>query len=227
MREAVIISTARTGIGRAFRGAFNHTKSPTLAGHAIAHAVSRDGVDGAEMEDVVLGSVLNAGTAGMNVARYAAIAAGLPASVAGQTMDRQCASSLMAIATAAKQVMVDGMDVVVAGGQENISAVQNDYGKWIAATTNYPYHGQWVCAALGIPPLASALPLMYQGGSDDLLGPQEDMPLPDEDHDIDIEGEFVAVLDDVTMGARSADALKHIRLLMLANDCSLRALQVR
>jgi acetyl-CoA acetyltransferase len=119
MREAVIVSTARTGIGRAFRGAVNHTKSPTLAGHAIAHAVGRAGVDGAEIEDVVLGSVLSAGTAGMNVARNAAIAAGLPASVAGQTIDRQCASSLMAIATAAKQVMVDGMDVVVAGGQEH------------------------------------------------------------------------------------------------------------
>jgi acetyl-CoA C-acetyltransferase len=88
MREAVVVSTARTGIGRAFRGAFNHTKSPTLAGHAIAHAVGRAGV---EIEDVVLGSVLNAGTAGMNVARYAAIAAGLSASVAAQTMDRQCA----------------------------------------------------------------------------------------------------------------------------------------
>lgn len=133
MREAVIVSTARTPIGRAFKGAFNHTKSPSLMGHAIRHAVDRAGVDGAEIEDVVIGSVLTAGTAGMNVARHALLAAGLPLSVAGQTMDRQCASGLMAIATAAKQVMIDGMDVVVAGGQENISAVQNAYMKWAAA----------------------------------------------------------------------------------------------
>ncbi len=133
MREAVIVSTARTPIGRAFKGAFNHTKSPTLMGHAIRHAVDRAGVNGAEIEDVVIGSVLTAGTAGMNVARHALLSAGLPLSVAGQTMDRQCASGLMAIATAAKQVMVDGMGVVVAGGQENISAVQNAYMKWAAA----------------------------------------------------------------------------------------------
>lgn len=132
MREAVIVSTARTPIGRAFKGAFNHTKSPTLMAHAMRHAVERAGIDAAEIEDVVIGSVLTAGTAGMNVARNALLAAGLPLTVAGQTMDRQCASGLMAIATAAKQVMVDGMDVVVAGGQENISAVQNAYMKWAA-----------------------------------------------------------------------------------------------
>lgn len=130
MREAVIVSTARTPIGRAYRGALNNIKSPTLLGHAISHAVQRAGVDPAEIEDAVMGSVLNGGTAGMNVARLGAIAAGLPASVAGQTMDRQCASGLMAVATAAKQVMVDGMDVVVAGGQENISAVQTPYFDW-------------------------------------------------------------------------------------------------
>ncbi|MBV8457831.1 MAG: acetyl-CoA C-acyltransferase [Acetobacteraceae bacterium] len=132
MREAVIVSTARTPIGRAFRGAFNNIKSPTLMGHAIGHAVQRAGVDPAEIEDVVIGSVLNAGTAGMNIARNAALAAGLPASVAAQTIDRQCASGLMAVATAAKQVMVDGMDLVVAGGQENISAVQEPYYEWVA-----------------------------------------------------------------------------------------------
>ncbi len=136
MRDAVIVSTARTGIGRAFRGSLNNIKSPTLAGHAIAHAVERAGVSGAEIEDVVLGTTLTAGTAGMNVARYAAIAAGLPMTVAGQTVDRQCASGLMAIAIAAKQVAMDGMDVVVAGGQENISAVQNDYAKWIGETVD-------------------------------------------------------------------------------------------
>ena len=132
MREAVIVSTARTPIGRAFKGALNNIKSPTLLGHVIQHAVERSRVDPAEIQDVVIGSVLTAGTAGMNLARNAAIAAGLPLQVSGQTMDRQCASGLMAIATAAKQVMVDGMDVVVAGGQENITAVQNAYMKWAA-----------------------------------------------------------------------------------------------
>jgi acetyl-CoA C-acetyltransferase len=132
MREAVIVATARTPIGRAYRGAFNHSKSPTLLGHAIGHAVERAGVDPAEIEDVVIGSVLDAGTAGMNIARNAALAAGLPYSVSGQTMDRQCASGLMAVATAAKQVIVDAMDVVVAGGQENISAVQTPYMDWVA-----------------------------------------------------------------------------------------------
>jgi acetyl-CoA acetyltransferase family protein len=132
MREAVIVSTARTPIGRGFRGALNNVKSPTLVGHAISHAVRRAGIDPAEIEDAVIGSVLTAGTAGMNVARYGAIAAGLPLTVAGQTIDRQCASGLMAVATAAKQVMVDGMDVVVAGGQENISALQTPYFGWAA-----------------------------------------------------------------------------------------------
>ena len=132
MREAVIVSTARTPIGRGFRGALNNIKSPTLVGHAISHAVQRAGVDPAEIEDAVIGSVLTAGTAGMNVARYGALAAGLPLTVSGQTIDRQCASGLMAVATAAKQVMVDGMDVVVAGGQENISALQAPYFDWAA-----------------------------------------------------------------------------------------------
>ena len=132
MREAVIVSTARTPIGRAYKGAFNNTKSPTLLGHVIDHAVRRAGVAGDEIEDVVIGCVLSAGTAGMNVARNASVAAGLPVTVSGQTMDRQCASGLMAVATAAKQVMVDGMDVVVAGGHENISAVQTPYMDWVA-----------------------------------------------------------------------------------------------
>lgn len=98
--------------------------------------------------------------------------------------------------------------------------------QWLDGS-DYPNHGQWVCAALGIPPLASSMPLMYQGGSDDLLGARQDMPLPDEAHDIDIEGEIVAVLDEVAIGTRADQALAHVRLLMLANDCSLRALQVR
>ena len=130
MREAVIVSTARTPIGVAFKGALNNIKSPTMMGHAIQHAVERAGVDPGTIEDVVIGSVLTAGTAGMNVARLSALAAGLPNTVAGQTIDRQCSSGLMAIATAAKQIIVDGQNVAVAGGQENISALQNAYLKW-------------------------------------------------------------------------------------------------
>jgi len=131
MKEAVIVSTARTPIGVAFKGALNNIKSPTMMGHAISHAIDRAGVDPGRIEDVVVGSVLTAGTAGMNVARLSALAAGLPVTVAGQTIDRQCSSGLMAIATAAKQIIVDGQDIVVAGGQENISAVQNTYLKWV------------------------------------------------------------------------------------------------
>lgn len=134
MREAVIVSTARTGIGRAYKGSLNHTPSPSLLGHAILHAVERAGVEGAEVEDAVIGTVLAVGTAGMNVARNGVLAAGLPPTVAAQTMDRQCASGLMAIATAAKQVMVDGMQVVVAGGQENITAVQKSYFDAVTAS---------------------------------------------------------------------------------------------
>jgi len=130
MREAVIVSTARTPIGVAFKGALNNIKSPTMMGHAMQHAVERAGVDPGLIEDVVIGSVLTAGTAGMNVARLSALAVGLPNTVAGQTIDRQCSSGLMAIATAAKQIIVDGQNVAVAGGQENISALQNAYLKW-------------------------------------------------------------------------------------------------
>ena len=102
MREAVIVSTARTPIGRAYRGAFNDTQAQTLAGHVVAEAVRRAGVDPAEVEDVVLGAALQQGSTGYNVARQAAIRAGLPVSVPGMTIDRQCSSGLMAIATAAK-----------------------------------------------------------------------------------------------------------------------------
>ncbi|CVI62608.1 acetyl-CoA C-acyltransferase (plasmid) [Agrobacterium leguminum] len=127
MKEAVIVSTARSPIGRAFSGSLNNIKSPSLQAHAIRHAVSRAGVDGAEVEDVVIGTVLTMGTGGGNIGRLSALAAGLPSTVAGQTMDRQCASGLMAVATAAKQIIVDGMSIVVAGGQENISALQKPY----------------------------------------------------------------------------------------------------
>jgi len=132
MRETVIVSTARTPIGRAFKGAFNNTKSPTLLALALGHAVQRAGIEAAEVEDVVIGCVLAAGTSGMNIARNAVFAAGFPSTVSAQTMDRQCSSGLMAIATAAKQVIVDGMDVTIGGGVDNISAVQNDYFAWCA-----------------------------------------------------------------------------------------------
>ena len=136
MREAVIVSTARTGIGRAFKGALNNTKSPTMMGHVIRHAVERAGIDGAEIDDAVVGTVLAAGTAGMNIARNAVFAAGLPTSISAQTIDRQCASGLMAIATAAKQIIVDGQETVIAGGQDNISAVQAQYFDWVSKTVD-------------------------------------------------------------------------------------------
>ncbi|MER1968526.1 acetyl-CoA C-acyltransferase [Castellaniella sp. GW247-6E4] len=132
MKEAVIVSTARTPIGRAFRGTLSRTKSPTLAAHAIRHAVARAGLDPAEIDDVVMGTVLSAGTAGGNLARHAALAAGLPVAVAGQTLDRQCASGLMAITHAAHEIMTESMRIVVAGGQDSVSLVQNDYLPWIA-----------------------------------------------------------------------------------------------
>ncbi|MFS8036683.1 acetyl-CoA C-acyltransferase [Xanthobacter sp. AM11] len=136
MKEAVIVSTARTGIGKAYRGSLNATKSPSMGGHALKHAVLRAGVAPEEIEDVVFGTVLSAGTAGMNVARNIVLAAGLPVKVPAQTMDRQCASGLMAIATAAKQIVVDGMAVVGAGGQDNVSAVQDRYFAWVQEETD-------------------------------------------------------------------------------------------
>ena len=122
-RDAVIVSTARTPIGRAYKGAFNATPSPTLAAHAIRAAVERAGIDGAEVEDVVMGAALQQGVQA-TIGRTAALRAGLPVTVAAMSIDRQCASGLMAIATAAKQVIVDRMDVCVAGGVESISMVQ-------------------------------------------------------------------------------------------------------
>jgi len=130
MKEAVILSTARTPIGKAFRGAFNHTTSPTMASFAIRAAVERAGVDGGEIDDLVMGTAMPAGTAGWNLGRMAALASGLPQTVSGQTMDRQCASGLMAIATAAKQIIVDGMQVTIGAGQEQISRVQNRHMDW-------------------------------------------------------------------------------------------------
>ncbi len=130
MREAVIVSVARTPIAKAFRGAFNNIKSPTLAAFAIKAAVERSGVDPAEIEDLVIGSALQCGTAGWNLGRTAALASGLPVSVSGQNIDRLCSSGLMSVATAAKQIVNDGMEVCVAAGQDNISAVQNRIFEW-------------------------------------------------------------------------------------------------
>lgn len=124
--EAVIVSTARTPIGKAYRGAFNNTQGQSMAGHAIKHAVARAGIDPAEVDDVIVGCAMQQGSTGRNVARQALLAAGLPVSVAGMSMDRQCASGMMAIATAAKQVVHDRMPIVVAGGVESISLVQNE-----------------------------------------------------------------------------------------------------
>jgi len=126
MKEAVIVSTARTPIGKAFRGSFNNTPSPTLAGHAVRAAVERAGIDPAQVDDCIIGCAMPQGTQGHNVARNSALRAGLPVTVSGMTIDRQCSSGLMAVATAAKQVMYDGMNVVVGGGVESISLVQND-----------------------------------------------------------------------------------------------------
>ncbi|WP_396594327.1 acetyl-CoA C-acyltransferase [Brevundimonas sp. R86498] len=127
MREAVIVSTARTPIGRAYRGAFNDTQAQTLGAHAVRHAVQRAGVDPAEIEDVIMGAALQQGSTGTNVARQIALAAGLPASVAGMSIDRQCASGLMGIATAAKQVVFDQQKMAVGGGLESVSLVQNPH----------------------------------------------------------------------------------------------------
>ncbi len=124
MREAVIVSTARTPIGKAYRGAFNNTPSQTLGGHAIEHAVKRAGIDPGEVDDVIMGAAMQQGVQGGNIGRQAALKAGLPVSVAGMSLDRQCASGMMAIATAAKQVVHDHMPICIGGGVESISMVQ-------------------------------------------------------------------------------------------------------
>ncbi len=124
MRSAVIVSTARTPIGRAYRGAFNALPAPTLAAHSIRAAVERAGIEGGEVDDVLFGAALQQGHQAGNIARAAALRAGLPTTVSGMSIDRQCASGLMAIATAAKQIVHDRMDICVAGGVESISLVQ-------------------------------------------------------------------------------------------------------
>ena len=127
MREAVIVSTARTPIGKAYRGAFNDTDPSELSGHAVREAVRRAGIDGAEVEDLVLGCAIQQGAQGYNIGRLTVASAGLPESVPGMTVDRKCGSGLMALAIAARQVVEDGMEAVVAGGVESISLTQNKH----------------------------------------------------------------------------------------------------
>ena len=134
MRDAVIVSTARTPIGKAYRGAFNNLEVPSLAAHAVKAALARAGLSGGEVEEAVFGSALTQGSAGINVARHIVQAAGLPVSVAGATVDRQCASGLNAIAIASHMVRCEGVDVALAGGVDSISLVQNPH--W----NSYRYH---------------------------------------------------------------------------------------
>lgn len=127
MREAVIVSTARTPIGKAYRGAFNDTEAPAMGGHVVKHAVERAGIDPGQIDDVILGLAAPQGTQGYNVGRLSAMAAGLPETVSGMQIDRMCSSGLMSIGLAAKAIMTNEQDIVVAGGLESISLVQNKY----------------------------------------------------------------------------------------------------
>jgi acetyl-CoA C-acetyltransferase len=134
MREAVIVSTARTPIGKAYRGAFNNLEAPSMAGHAIRAAVERAGIEAAEVDDCIMGAALQQGSTGYNIGRQAALAGGLPVTVSGMSIDRQCSSGMMAIATAAKQVVDDYMGPIVAGGLEQISLVQNEHANQFRST---------------------------------------------------------------------------------------------
>ncbi|WP_062267065.1 acetyl-CoA C-acyltransferase [Endozoicomonas arenosclerae] len=127
MKEAVIVSTARTAIGKAFRGAFNDTEAPAMGGHVVREAVERAGIEPGEVDDVLMGAAAQQGTQSYNLGRLCAVAGGLPDSVSGMAMERQCSSGLMTIATAAKSIMCDEIDVAVAGGLESISLVQNKH----------------------------------------------------------------------------------------------------
>ncbi|MEE4193310.1 MAG: acetyl-CoA C-acyltransferase [Halieaceae bacterium] len=127
MTDAVIVSTARTPIGKAFRGGFNNLSGATLGAASVAEAIKRAGIEPGEVDDVIMGAALQQGATGSNIARQVALRAGCPVTVAGMSIDRQCSSGLMAVATAAKQIMHDGMSVVVGGGLESISLVQNEH----------------------------------------------------------------------------------------------------
>ena len=146
MKEAVIVSTARTGLAKSYRGSFNNLEAPSLVAPVIRAVLERAGVEPGEVEDVIMGAALQQGTQGSNIARQCAIAAGLPVSTAGMSVDRQCSSGMMAIATAAKNVMVDDVPIVVAGGVESISLVQNEHANrfrhrdpWIMETKPETY----------------------------------------------------------------------------------------
>ena len=138
MREAVIVSTARTPIGKAYRGAFNNTQLQELGGHVIHNAITRAGLDGPEVDDVVMGCAMQQGSGGQNPARQMLIRGGVADSVAGMSVDRQCASGMMGIAIAAKQILCDGMTVTVGGGGESISLVQNEH------MNRYRAHDPWI-----------------------------------------------------------------------------------
>ena len=127
MRQAVIVSTARTPIGKAFRGAFNDTQPQALGGHVIREVVARAGLDGPEVEDVIMGCAFQQGSQMGNIARTSALRAGLPTSVSAMSIDRQCSSGLMAVATAAKQIIVDGQEIAIGGGVESVSLLQNEH----------------------------------------------------------------------------------------------------
>lgn len=126
MREAVIVSTARTPIGKAYRGAFNDTQAQTLSGHSISEAVKRAGISGKEVDDVIIGAATQQGSQQGNIARQALLRAGLPTTVSGMSVDRQCASGMMAIAIAAKQIVEDGMQITIGGGVESVSLTRNE-----------------------------------------------------------------------------------------------------
>ena len=136
MKEAVIVAAARTPIGRAWRGAFNNTKAPTLGGHVIRAAVQRAGIEAGEVDDVIMGCAMQLGTTGWNIGRTSAFAAGLPATTSGMSLDRQCASGMIAIADAAKQIILDNAPVVVAAGLDSISLVQNEAFELMSRNTD-------------------------------------------------------------------------------------------
>ena len=138
MPEAVIVSTARTPIGRAYRGAFNNTHGATLGGHVISHAVTRAGLEPGEVEDVILGCALPEGATGQNIARQAALRGGLPVTTSGATVNRFCSSGLQAISIAAQRILVDRVPIMVAGGLESVSLVQNEH------FNNYRIHEAWM-----------------------------------------------------------------------------------
>jgi len=140
MRDAVLVSFARTPIGRAYRGAFNNTQSQELAGHAIQHAVSRAELDPSAIDDVILGSAVQQGAQGGNFGRQAALRAGLPTTVSGMTVDRQCASGLMSIVIANRMVQAGDADIIVAGGAESISLVQNEHQNRFRAKDEWLEH---------------------------------------------------------------------------------------